>query len=258
MKCAKIDKCGLESTKSRESNALEREIASKKLKRAVIFCSFFMVVEIIGGLYANSLAILTDAAHLLCDISGFAISLFAIWATSWESTAIQSYGFFRLEILGALVSIQFIWLITGMLLYEAIGRLYESQNAPVDGSIMLGVAMIGLFVNVCMMMLLGHGTDGSHGMHFSGSIHDHNHNHEHENVDDSRNEFNESVDDSKNDFIEKVEENHGHFDRKHSHVKGEHQHISFNEHGEHREHALVCTGRYTTLACCAKVFKLMS
>lgn len=240
MKCGEEDKCGLESTKSMESDALQRESASKKLKRAIIFCSFFMGVEIIGGLYANSLAILTDAAHLLCDIAGFAISLFAIWATSWESTAIQSYGYFRLEILGALISIQFIWLITGMLLYEAVGRLFETQNAPVDGRIMLGVAMLGLFVNVCMMILLGHEHDEGHGLHLSGSIH--HHNHYHQNVVDSNDEVDE------NHKHHNGEREHSGYKDEHSDHKGEHQHVSFNEHGEHGEHALVCTGRYTIQA----------
>lgn len=234
MKCATNEKCGLEDSNLVELDALQRENASRKLKRAVIFCFFFMGVEVIGGLYANSLAILTDAAHLLCDIAGFAISLFAIWATSWESTAIQSYGFFRLEILGALVSIQFIWLVTGMLLFEAIGRLYDPQSDPVDGSIMFGIATLGLFVNICMIMLLGH---ESHGMHLSGGEHNCDHGHDHPNED--------------------VGDHHDHDNHEHSNCKpvpngDEHQHISFNEHGEHAGHALVCTGRYAILASEAK------
>ncbi|KAG0613824.1 hypothetical protein M758_6G131900 [Ceratodon purpureus] len=214
MKCATSHKCGLEDSNLVELDALERESASRKLKRAVVFCLFFMGIEVIGGLYANSLAILTDAAHLLCDIAGFAISLFAIWATSWESTAIQSYGFFRLEILGALVSIQFIWLVTGMLLYEAIGRLYDSESDPVDGSIMLGIAILGLIVNICMIVLLGH---EGHGMHLGASEHDHGHEHGH-----GHGHQNKSEDDSGH----KIQDKHG----KPSDKDGEHQHISFNEH----------------------------
>ncbi|GJN36169.1 hypothetical protein PR202_gb25009 [Eleusine coracana subsp. coracana] len=72
-------------------------------------------VEVVGGIKANSLAILTDAAHLLSDVAAFAISLFSLWAAGWEATPQQSYGFFRIEILGALVSIQLIWLLAGIL-----------------------------------------------------------------------------------------------------------------------------------------------
>ena len=233
MKCATTNKCGLEDSNLVKFDTLQRENASKKLKRAIIFCLFFMGVEVTGGLYANSLAILTDAAHLLCDIAGFAISLFAIWATSWESTAIQSYGFFRLEILGALVSIQLIWLVTGMLLYEAIGRLYTSQSDLVDGTIMFGIATLGLFVNICMIILLGH---KSHGMHLDKSAHEHEHSHEHKHQD-------EDEDDHDN-------HSYGHSNTcSQSYTKNEYLHISFDELGGHAGHALVCKckGRYAIL-----------
>ncbi|CAM6046042.1 unnamed protein product [Sphagnum compactum] len=72
-----------------------------------------MAVEVAGGILANSLAILTDAAHLLSDIAGFAISLLAIWAPGWEATTNLSFGFYWLEILSLLVPIQLIWLLTG-------------------------------------------------------------------------------------------------------------------------------------------------
>ncbi|GLJ42345.1 hypothetical protein SUGI_0876860 [Cryptomeria japonica] len=58
-----------------------------------------MSLEVVGGIKANSLAILTDAAHLFSDVAGFAISLFAIWASGWEATPRQTFGFYRLEIL---------------------------------------------------------------------------------------------------------------------------------------------------------------
>ncbi|KAB2619965.1 Metal tolerance A2 -like protein [Pyrus ussuriensis x Pyrus communis] len=62
-----------------------------------------MSVEVVGKGGAN-IAILTDAAHLLTDVAAFAISLFSVWASGWEATPRQSYGFYRIEILGALVS----------------------------------------------------------------------------------------------------------------------------------------------------------
>ncbi|CAK9224015.1 unnamed protein product [Sphagnum troendelagicum] len=72
-----------------------------------------MAVEVAGGIsFANSLAILTDAAYLLSDIAGFAISLLAIWVAGWEATTNQSFGFYWLEILSLLVPIQLVWLLT--------------------------------------------------------------------------------------------------------------------------------------------------
>ncbi|KAF2597390.1 hypothetical protein F2Q68_00007400 [Brassica cretica] len=99
-----------------------------------LFCStlllraIFIVVEVVGGIKANSLAILTDAAHLLSDVGAFAISLFSLWASGWKATPKQSYGFFRIEILGALVSIQMIWILAGILVYEAIVRLKNGSG----------------------------------------------------------------------------------------------------------------------------------
>ncbi|CAI0394189.1 unnamed protein product [Linum tenue] len=145
----------------------------RKLLMAVGFCVIFMAVEVAGGIKANSLAILTDAAHLLSDVAAFAISLFSLWAASWEATPRQSYGFFRIEILGALVSMQIIWLLTGIIVYEAIVRLVYNTG-EVDGFLMFLVAAFGLVVNIIMAFLLGH--DHGHG---HGHGHDHGHGHGH-------------------------------------------------------------------------------
>lgn len=238
MRCANnLQKCGLENLGREAAYRAERADASRKLSRAAAFCLFFMLVEVVGGLYANSLAVLTDAAHLLTDIAGFAISLFAIWATSWESTAIQSYGFFRLEILGALVSIQFIWLMTGMLLYEATGRLVDSGDDAVDGKVMFLVASLGLVVNIIMIAVLGH--DGhSHGPggHEHHEAHDH---HTGEEV-DNRNRHGGGRDHHEH------HENHGHDDERTEHAPRR----AYSEQGEHADHALVCTGRnYCACQC---------
>ena len=171
MKCA-ATRCGLESAGSMEKDEVERRDSSRKLSRAVMICLFFMAVEVAGGLYANSLAILTDAAHLLTDVAGFALSLFAIWASGWEATPLQTFGYSRLEILGALGSILFIWLLTGILVYEAIKRLL-TEVLPIDGRLMFIIAAGGLLVNLAMMYMLGHEAHG-HG-HGHGPGHGHSH-----------------------------------------------------------------------------------
>lgn len=149
----------------------------RKLLIAVILCVIFMAVEVVGGIKANSLAILTDAAHLLSDVAAFAISLFSLWAAGWEATPQQSYGFFRIEILGALLSIQLIWLLAGILVYEAINRLL-TESGEVQGSLMFAVSAFGLFVNIIMAVLLGH--DHGHGGHGHSHGHDHGHSHDHD------------------------------------------------------------------------------
>eukprot|EP01018_Ginkgo_biloba_P015563 Gb_28689 [translate_table: standard] len=172
--------CGFSDAGSRAADAKERSASIKKLWIAMILCLFFMSLEVAGGIKANSLAILTDAAHLLSDVAGFAISLFAIWASGWEATHRQTFGLFRLEILGALVSIQIIWLVAGIIVYEAVDRILHKTSA-VDGKLMFVVATFGLLVNLVMIFLLGHGHSHSHS-HSHGHEHGHKdeHGHEHE------------------------------------------------------------------------------
>ncbi|XP_042490249.1 metal tolerance protein A1-like isoform X2 [Macadamia integrifolia] len=128
---------------------------ARKLHGLIGFGLILIVVELVGGIKANSLAVVSDAVHLLIDVAGFSISLVAIWASSWEATPHQSFGFFRLEVLGALLSIQLIWLIAGVLIYEAIMRILH-RNMPVNGELMFMVATFSFIVNLAMIMWLGH------------------------------------------------------------------------------------------------------
>ncbi|XP_044484402.1 metal tolerance protein 1-like [Mangifera indica] len=167
--------CWFSDAKTSSKEAKERSASTWKLLIAVVLCIIFMSVEVVGGIKANSLAILTDAAHLLSDVAAFAISLFSLWASGWEANPRQSYGFFRIEILGALVSIQLIWLLTGIIVYEAIARLIY-ETGEVKGFLMFVVSAFGLVVNIAMAILLGH--DHGHG-HGQGHSHGHGHRHGH-------------------------------------------------------------------------------
>lgn len=168
--------CGFSDAESYSKDAKERSASMRKLLMAVTLCVIFMSVEVAGGIKANSLAILTDAAHLLSDVASFAISLLSLWAAGWEATPRQSYGFFRVEILGALVSIQLIWLLAGILVYEAILRLIH-DTGDVNGLLMFIVATFGLVVNIVMVLLLGH--DHGHGHGHGHDDHGHGISHSH-------------------------------------------------------------------------------
>ncbi|KAJ0106302.1 hypothetical protein Patl1_17379 [Pistacia atlantica] len=169
--------CGFSDAQTSSKDAKERSASMRKLLIAVVLCIIFMSVEVVGGIKANSLAILTDAAHLLSDVAAFAISLFSLWASGWEANPRQSYGFFRIEILGALVSIQLIWLLAGILVYEAIARLIH-DTGEVKGFLMFVVSAFGLVVNIAMAILLGHDHGHGHG-HDHGHGHGHGHSHGH-------------------------------------------------------------------------------
>ena len=90
----------------------------------VIFITFFFVaVEIVGGLYSNSIAIISDAAHLVSDALGISISVLALKIAERSSNKTFTYGYHRAEVLGALASIFFIWIVTIWLMFEATLRI---------------------------------------------------------------------------------------------------------------------------------------
>ena len=116
-----------------------------------------MTIEVVGGYLAGSLAVMTDAAHLLTDVAGFMISIFSLMVAKMAPTEALSFGFGRAEILGALLSVVIIWVLTGVLLYEAILRaqaiLRHSQKIPVEGKLMFIVATIGLVFNLVLLKI---------------------------------------------------------------------------------------------------------
>ncbi|KAL5055862.1 hypothetical protein RYX36_036544 [Vicia faba] len=163
----------------KENSAGVSDESAKKLSLLIVFYAVVMVVELIGGMKAHSLSVISDAVHLLSDIAGFAISLFAVWASGWEATPRQSFGYNRLEVLGALLSVQMIWFISGFLIYEAVGRIVY-RNDSVNGKLMFAIATFGFVLNCIMVLWLGHDHSHHHGFgHSHGHDHDH-HNHAHD------------------------------------------------------------------------------
>ncbi|KAM9976299.1 hypothetical protein ACTFIR_010140 [Dictyostelium discoideum] len=161
---------------SKPLNQLKNLDSKKKARYSLILAltltTIFMVGEIVGGYFANSLAIMTDAAHLLTDIGAMFLSLFAMWISQHPPTSSMSFGFHRAEILGALVSVLMIWALTGVLVYEAIQRILYPPDA-VDGKIMFIIASCGLFINIIDAIIL-HWGSGGHG-HSHGGGHGHSH-----------------------------------------------------------------------------------
>ena len=77
----------------------------------------FFVVELVAGIVSGSLALLSDSFHLLSDVAGFVISLVAITLAELPATSRYSYGFHRVEILGAILSTSLIWALTAALVW---------------------------------------------------------------------------------------------------------------------------------------------
>ncbi|KAF0753232.1 hypothetical protein AaE_005777, partial [Aphanomyces astaci] len=139
-----------------------RDDAQRKLEWACLFCMLFMFVEFLGGYFAGSLAIMSDAAHLLSDVLSFFLSLFALYLSKLPPSKSMPHGYKRAEVLGALASIVVIWILTLGLVWAAIQRilalLSTSPDAivvpPVNGKAMFIVACMGLLVNIALMKIL--------------------------------------------------------------------------------------------------------
>lgn len=127
-------------------------IGQKSLAIALSITFLMMVAEVAGGIISNSLALLSDAGHMLTDILALALSLFAIKFGERPATSKKTYGFYRLEILAALINGGFLILISLYIAYNAYLRLLKPPeiNAPV----MMVIAFLGLVVNVFAVFLL--------------------------------------------------------------------------------------------------------
>jgi cobalt-zinc-cadmium efflux system protein len=112
----------------------------------------FLVVEVLGAVWTGSLALLADAGHMLTDVGGLALALFATWIAGRPPTPAKSYGYYRAEILAALVNALVLLAVAGAILVEAYRRL----RAPPDvlGGPMLAIAVVGLAANLGCAWLL--------------------------------------------------------------------------------------------------------
>ncbi|XP_044192562.1 zinc transporter 2 [Thunnus albacares] len=163
-----------DNSHAQEDREREKKVARKRLYVVSVVCLIFMVGEILGGYFAGSLAVMTDAAHLLVDFTSFIISLLSLWLSSRPATRRLSFGWHRAEILGALLSVLTIWLVTGVLVYLAVERLIN-DDYTIDGMLMLVTSGCAVLANIIMALTLhqsGHG-------HSHGGLTSHGHGHSH-------------------------------------------------------------------------------
>jgi cobalt-zinc-cadmium efflux system protein len=131
-----------------------------------LLTSFYFVIEIVAAISTRSLALLSDAGHMFADVGGLALILFAISYTRKTATPKHTYGFYRIEILAALLNSIILILISVYILYESYFRILqppEIQPLPI-----IIVAAVGLGVNFTGMRLLGdrpHSHGESHASH---------------------------------------------------------------------------------------------
>lgn len=111
-----------------------------------------MIAEVVGGLLSNSLALLADAGHMLSDVAALGLSLAAIWLAERPPTAKRTFGYYRTEILAALVNGAALLAVSLFIFIEAYRRLWEPPQ--VVGTLMIGIAVGGLLVNLASLRIL--------------------------------------------------------------------------------------------------------
>lgn len=124
----------------------------KSLKLVLVLTSSFFAVQIFVGLKIGSLAVVSDAGHMLIDVAGLVMALLAISFAQKPATPIRTYGFYRAEILASLLNSIFLILLAVFILAEAFQRIiYPSE---VSGFSMIIIASIGLGINLLAIRIL--------------------------------------------------------------------------------------------------------
>jgi len=135
----------------------------KALKLVLSLTAAFFVVQILIGFKVGSLALISDAGHMLVDVAGLVMALLAISFSQRPATPIRTYGFYRAEILASLLNSLFLTILSIFISVEAIQRLFHPSE--INGLPIIIVAAIGLGINLLGVRLLSNVrvNDGSHG-----------------------------------------------------------------------------------------------
>ena len=129
----------------------------RRLALSIGLTVVFVLVEVVAGLFANSLALLTDAAHNLTDILALALTWWALRAATKPAFAEKTYGYHRAGILVALVNATILALIALAIFYEAYHRMFAPPQ--VKANVLIIVGMVAVFVNLVTALLVRRGSE---------------------------------------------------------------------------------------------------
>ena len=132
---------------------------ARSLKIALALTGVFLLVELAAGFIAHSLALLSDAAHMFTDAAALAIALLAIHIAKRPADSKRTFGYHRFEILAAAFNAMLLLAVAAYILWEAYLRLKAPPE--IRSNLMLGVAIVGLVVNLLSMKVLRGGQEQS-------------------------------------------------------------------------------------------------
>lgn len=143
--------------------AVRGEDRRSRLTLALVLTALYMVAEAVGGWFANSLALIADAGHMLTDVAALSLTIFAFWFADRPATSRKTYGYYRIEILAAFINGVILVLLSVWVTYEAVLR-WQAPPA-VKGFELTLIALGGLFVNIIVAKLLHSGHRHDLNMH---------------------------------------------------------------------------------------------
>lgn len=135
-----------------------------RLTIALVVLGGYLVVQLIGGILSGSLALVADAGHMASDIVGLVVALVASIVAMRPATERHTFGFRRVEVLGALINGVLLTVVTVLIAVEAVRRLINAGEAEIDGLPMLLVALGGLVANIVAFLVLRGGDSTSLGL----------------------------------------------------------------------------------------------
>jgi cobalt-zinc-cadmium efflux system protein len=136
---------------------------ARRLRLTLLITLAYFITELAGAYFTNSLALFSDAIHLLTDLGAIALSLFTLWIANRPAGAGKTFGYLRAEILGAVANGLFLWLLVAFLFVGAVSRLRNPE--PVKGLGMMAIAAVGIIVNSLSAWITFEGhTEGGRGM----------------------------------------------------------------------------------------------
>ena len=152
-----------------KSNSADNNSAIKTLKKKLTFIFvltfIFFIIEIIGGILSNSLALVADSFHMLQDVGALALAMFAVFIVQKPKNKDHSFGFKRAEVVTAFVNGLSLLILGLFIIIESINRL--NNPLSIESELMFGIAFLGLIVNLIALFLLH--SDSKHSMNTKGA-----------------------------------------------------------------------------------------
>jgi cobalt-zinc-cadmium efflux system protein len=158
-----------------------------RIKIVLLLTSSYLVAAIVIVLLPGSLALLSEAGHMIADVGGLALALFAINYTLRPATPKRTYGFYRLEILASLVNSVVLVMLSIYIVYEALRRIFEPPE--IQGFPLIIAAIVGIVVNFIGMRMLSGSSKGAG----QKAWHHHGHKHYEAVKEEQRSHYEESL-----------------------------------------------------------------